>query len=238
MAKPSSLFMPLGNWFATSRHPVARITAHSTVLDRVLISVYLFSIIAISTLWVASYRHLFRHPILDLNNRYSIGLYYGTFQWSVQTIDRIIGVDATGAPITETNIGAFYRQTNATIVMPRVQLGLGFGIQKATVSIVPDSLPFAIRHPFSLKPDYSSRPQMFKNGITEYLYGIACWIPLTLFLILLAIQLILADKHARSSLRIEGICLKCGYDLRATPTRCPECGTVPLSPAATNPVTT
>ncbi|MCH8965805.1 MAG: hypothetical protein IIB58_12635 [Planctomycetes bacterium] len=52
---------------------------------------------------------------------------------------------------------------------------------------------------------------------------VALWIPTAVLLCLNA--WLLHPYHRRRRRRKLGLCLKCGYDLRASKERCPECGT-------------
>jgi hypothetical protein len=49
------------------------------------------------------------------------------------------------------------------------------------------------------------------------------WLILLILLAIASLLLTVANRRRRS----DGVCANCGYDLRATPDRCPECGAVP-----------
>jgi hypothetical protein len=68
-----------------------------------------------------------------------------------------------------------------------------------------------------------------RNGIDAQVWATPCWLPLTC--IITIGLLILWRIHTRipQSLQAQGHCPTCGYDLRMTPQRCPECGTAPMN---------
>ena len=53
--------------------------------------------------------------------------------------------------------------------------------------------------------------------IPDYCFGVATALLLTLVVVL-------HKKAVRHVREVGGLCIKCGYDLRASPERCPECG--------------
>ena len=72
----------------------------------------------------------------------------------------------------------------------------------------------------------------FRLGmLTVHFVAIPLW---QLSLVLGAVVLQLARVHPlrlRRRRRRLGLCLACGYDLRGSEGRCPECGTIPVSSA-------
>ena len=71
--------------------------------------------------------------------------------------------------------------------------------------------------------DWASTPVSYYPGRYSYTWvALPLWLFLSIFLVLPLRWAIRRIRHARDA---ENHCGECGYDLRASPERCPECGT-------------
>ena len=63
------------------------------------------------------------------------------------------------------------------------------------------------------------------DGMRRWNLVLSSWLLASVFLV---IPIAWSARHRRDRRRARtGACAVCGYDLRATPGRCPECGTIP-----------
>ena len=68
---------------------------------------------------------------------------------------------------------------------------------------------------------------LFGVGLTGGGFGIVMFLLFSSYaFVFIAVALLARGIRVRAK---PGICSNCGYDLRATPDRCPECGTIPQS---------
>ena len=78
-----------------------------------------------------------------------------------------------------------------------------------------------------------SSPAPGQADVSWRAWRVPCWFLLLAFAVAPARQTARAVSEAR--LRRRGLCPACAYDLRATPGRCPECGSTTSIPLVTKP---
>ena len=80
---------------------------------------------------------------------------------------------------------------------------------------------------FIARAIHSSPPNPARlAGATEWGFGVPHWFLCTFTAACPASWYVSNQMQRRRTLRLhETLCLRCGYDMRATPERCPECGT-------------
>jgi hypothetical protein len=99
---------------------------------------------------------------------------------------------------------------------------------------VQTQLAYLRRAPQVLRADFTewhragvAYTSLHRAGLGIHLLRLPYWPIAAATALLPAWRLLTHRRRRRRARAAQGLCPRCGYDLRATPDRCPECGTIP-----------
>ena len=183
----------------------------------------LLAALAVIALWIVSYRVEEGIAWTDWKKVVILSVDRGDFLVSgysnVNPVDlwTPAGLIAGSEPIGRIRHAAALAQLAQTIVYMKVVIGDRQSVQ-----------PFVVNEPFQ-SPSAPSTTTVLYSPTGDFTIGI--W-PIVLILLMLPARWLGLRMKAHKRSRV-GLCRKCGYDLRATLERCPECGTEVKRPRPT-----
>src|SRR5205085_5910257 len=128
---------------------------------------------------------------------------------------------------------SYHGDTQSQVIVSRGEVGIWFE-RGGHARMDNVTLMFRYGSSFGRYPKDDDRRDEWQGwqGISGWIASFPCWVVCSFFAIAPALRF--RAWRRRRRMLVEGTCQTCGYDLRATPGRCPECGTAATRGAVSN----